>query len=787
MFDLNLLPLNFLADQEQTDLPGFLAVNSPRRTARGRAGDQLIVLAATSPRTILPPNELKQQLERLAQGYFETAGSVTAALRIAAERLNQALIDRNLHAATASQLFGSLNLAVIHSGTLFIAAGGNTHSYLLSGENVDHFFDPQPAGKSLGLARPLPLRFYQTEIKSGDELIFCPDPPSSWGASVLSGSPGLALDQLLRRLLVNRPADLAAGVVQFQSGPGKISIIRMQSNPLGPVPVLVGAQPMRSPASGAAQPIPAQPVGEKPADLPPAADEQEPAAVPPGPAGPEPESAPLKLEAEQLAVAPQPQPTAREAPPAGAPERAARPEIKKPSRRNQPAELTPIPQKRRSRMLWIARLWQGSRKVGESSARASGSLLSQILPGPADQPGSLSRGTMAFIAIAIPLIVVAVATTVYNQRGRGLVYDQYFEAAQQAAQQAQTQQDPAVVRSYWQAALSDLQKADSIKTTDASQTLRVRAQNAIDDLDGITRLDYQPAIAGGLAATVNVSQIITSGSDLYLLDSAKGRVIRAVLSGSGYEVDPNFSCEPGPSGGRLVGPLLAMIPMPKENELNAAVMGLDAGGTALYCVPGQTPFSASLTPPESGWGKITAMTYDSGNLYLLDAKSNAIWIYTGSNGTFKDAPQSFFDQNAPPMADAISFAVDSTDLYLLHADGHLIFCTLSLVSTSPTRCSEPAQLSDPRPGHQSPVNVLPGTRFAQILYTQPPDASIYFSDPASGSIYHFSLRLNLQSQMRGGGNPAYPLPQPPATAFTISQNRRAFLAFGSQVYYALIP
>ena len=96
-------------------------------------------------------------------------------------------------------------------------------------------------------------------------------------------------------------------------------------------------------------------------------------------------------------------------------------------------------------------------------------------------------------------------------------------------------------------------------------------------------------------------------------------------------------------------------------------------------------------------------------------------------------------------------------------------------------------LSDPRLNHESPVAVLPGTQSSQVLFTPPPDPSIYLLDPATGSIYHFSLRLNLQSQMRGGANQTFPLPKGPATAFTISPNRTAFLALGNQVFYSLIP
>jgi hypothetical protein len=46
--DINLLPLVRRAGQEQSSLPGLYAVNPPRRAARGRSDDQLI-LYLTSP------------------------------------------------------------------------------------------------------------------------------------------------------------------------------------------------------------------------------------------------------------------------------------------------------------------------------------------------------------------------------------------------------------------------------------------------------------------------------------------------------------------------------------------------------------------------------------------------------------------------------------------------------------------------------------------------------------------------------------------------------------------
>ena len=83
--DLNLLILARQAGKDQTGLPGFFAVTPPRRTARGRANDNLIVLLSCTGGAPFPTNIQEQGFERLSQAYFRTPGSTTAAMRAAAQ------------------------------------------------------------------------------------------------------------------------------------------------------------------------------------------------------------------------------------------------------------------------------------------------------------------------------------------------------------------------------------------------------------------------------------------------------------------------------------------------------------------------------------------------------------------------------------------------------------------------------------------------------------------------------------------------------------------------------
>ena len=107
----------------------------------------------------------------------------------------------------------------------------------------------------------------------------------------------------------------------------------------------------------------------------------------------------------------------------------------------------------------------------------------------------------------------------------------------------------------------------------------------------------------------------------------------------------------------------------------------------------------------------------------------------------------------------------------------------SALAGSPTRCKDPEIFTDPRPGRQSGP-IIEGAYFSQIIFSPPPEPTIYILDPNSQSVYRFSVRLTLDRQLRSQGL----LAEDQVSAFTIDRNNHAlFLAFGNQVYYAPLP
>ncbi len=344
---------------------------------------------------------------------------------------------------------------------------------------------------------------------------------------------------------------------------------------------------------------------------------------------------------------------------------------------------------------------------------------------------------------------------------------------------AATLSNPLEQRMAWQAVLGDLDKAENYTVTSQSQTLRAQATENLDNLDSIKRLDYQQAIVGGLDTGVRVSRMIATATDLYMLNAEQGNVLRAIMTGRGYEIDPSFQC--GPTYGPInVGPLVDIAELSPGSFENASLLGMDKDGNLLYCVVGSQPYSAAMAAPNTGFGEPSAMTLDRSDLFVLDATVNAVWIFR--NLEVRQQPRLFFGDFVPPMEDVIDLAEYNDDLFLLHADGHITKCIYSGLAESPTRCDDPYPYSDNRPGRvHGPV--IEEAVFSQLYFSSFPERSIYLLDPQNQSIYYFSVLLNLQWQYQ----PFEPVAEGKATAFAISPNRMAFLAISNYVYYAAMP
>jgi len=804
VFDLFLFSLHLENNQNQPDLSGLFSATAPRGASRIRSEDLMIMLLSLGSTDSFPAAEQEDLFQSLAKTYFKSTGTVTSGMRTVAEQLNTFLLERNLRSAReGTQIVGMLNLAVFHHESLYLVHVGPTHSYVMTRDQVQEFSDPYTAGRGAGVSRTVSLRYFQEQVQPGDVLLMSATPPAGWTPSALVNSTQLTLDHLRRRLLSYSGPNLEAAVVQLQKGKGQIHRLRLRTSlpvtqsspslqePAG-TPLLDTEDAFDSLAAPAAatsreqlsQPVRFQPSAQPAPGVAPAEAVKPPQedVMTPAPAGVyiggEPQSQPESHPVDRRAARrpkPASQPTVSDGPvvPA-APAAPARPKKVGPTLRQR-----------------LAVIWLAGRSARQKSRQNSQTFLSRLMPGTSTELPSISPAALLFIAILVPLLVTAVAGTVYFRKGQAVEQQLYLQQAQQFATKAAKDKDPSLQRKDWNQALQFVNKAESYGRTDASRALHKKAQQALDNMDGVIRLGMVPAIPGGFASSINITRMVATDTDVYLLDSTQGRVLRLFMTGQGYQVDPQFKCGQGPAGGGIiVGPLIDITAIPPDAPNKATLLAIDANGNVLYCTPGDIPLSKMLPQPQGYWGAISGITFSGRSLYVLDSKLSAVWIFKGDSSLgFGDAPTLFFGNDVPSIGDVVDLIIYSDDLYLLHKDGKMTRCTYSNFASSPTKCITPFPYMDERPGNDPRPVKFPNTQFTQMMIAQP--YSIYMMDIKKPALYHFSLSLSMQQALVPDQDGDYPLPNSLPTAFAVmpdlSASRRAFIAYGNQVFYAPLP
>jgi len=401
------------------------------------------------------------------------------------------------------------------------------------------------------------------------------------------------------------------------------------------------------------------------------------------------------------------------------------------------------------------------------------------------ESAEISRGTKLLIAILVPLLVVGLLSAVYFSQGRSNQYEYLMAQAQAAANNAPAMEGAAAQREAWNQVISWLDQAETYRQSSELRALRVRAQDALDTLDGALRLVYKPAYASTLLTGLDISRIVSVGTDLYLLDRATGVVLHLNPSSSGYQPDLEFNCRPGFVDGIQVGELVDVLSVPINNAARAPILALDGNGNGLFCGVDKEPSAFALIPPDGGFGKISSVLYDAGRLFILDPVKNALWIYRGAGMSYTDAPDSYFEEKPVDLAEAAGAAVSGDELFLLFSDGRSMHCLASNV-TGTVECEDPYVYQDGRSGAEAGTLDFGALGFSQLSYSPPPDPSLYYLAAEQAELYQFSLRLNLNRVLRSGASGGS-LPGRPVTAFNVGSNRNVYLAFGSELYYAVIP
>jgi hypothetical protein len=753
------MPVARFAGEDYLESLGLHAVDPPKRAARGRGKDRLVLYLAVTGNAPIPPAKQERLLRDLAGLYYESPGSVTSGLRAVADALNESLLDRNLRISNSGrQGIGLFTQFVLREDQVYLALSGPIHAYLIAETGVQNFYTADMESRGLGQSRTPPISFHQARLKTNDTLLFAAQPGSDWSAATLAEMHGQG-PQSFRRKLFSQITDVNAVLIQARPGKGRFYLPRPLSVPPTPAPVIETKSDLDI------------------AVIPPATTATQPEVVR-GMPEPGVKSAIDATQAETGGTV------------AAEPSQGQYPSVGGEISRD--AVGTPLPQSPEvgagaasppSRGLDLSGLWKVLAMVGlpllnafQRLGKGISALFSRLIP------EEISSTVMMLIALAVPVVVVAVAMVVYNRLGVAAQFDQLYIQVEQMAAEAENQVEPQARRNSWGQLLLLLGEVEAYQQTPETQALRQRALQVLDELDLVKRIDYQPAIAGQLPPEVNITRMVVAEEDLYLLDGNSGNVIRAGPTDQGYALFSTFQCGPGPVELSEAGMLIDIVPWPAVFEPEASILALDDGGNVIYCSPGEAPLIDKLAVSSSqSSDKATAFTLDLSDLYVLDPSANAVWIYWGSD--VQDEPSLFFDQEVPPLSDVIDLTANNKELYLLHADGYITLCYLGTANVSPTRCSDPPYLDERSGLEGSPL--VPPSPFMQILFTEPPDPSLYLLEPESQAIYHFSLRnLVYKRQFLPKEQPS----SQPATAFYLDAAKRmVYLAIGNEVYYGVIP
>ncbi|MCC6500793.1 MAG: hypothetical protein IT313_11065 [Anaerolineales bacterium] len=841
-FDLNLLPIQRFNGQESANLPGLLALTPARGAARGREKDSLIVYLMLTGNASLSDAELAQVNHRAADVFYQTPGSLTSAMRKAAENINAALLERNLSSSGRGQYaLGYLVLAALREEKCTLLLSGPAHAVWVGEGQSRHIYDPSLSGKGLGSSQNIQTYFSQIEFHSNDLLVLCGKFPSDWEADLLGERPPASFDATYRKLTYTK-GDLHAALIQPQLGRGAITILHVDVNAARQTPGRADSAPQPTPPpeprEEAQSPVLRHGSGQASSpqfsdspildSSPPSITEEQldemadfaahmlqPSAyaIPPHPE----EVTPPLQEESRLASAPTPS-TPRSFPPsiprAKPEEQKSEPVVIKetiaPEPEAEPEEEVSVvatsalaPEADRStahaaatrRMAKVmVGVIQTVRRVNERMGLFLQRFIPRLLPGPespATEAGQqpltfIPTYALVFIAVVIPVLIVTMATVMYLRFGQSVQYDEFYRQAQSEAARAISETDPARQRDAWEKSLELLDQAESYGKTDQSSQLRQMAQANLDSLMGVLRLEFAPAFTNGLGGDAQISRMAASESDLYMLEASRGEILHAAFTGRSLDLDTTFNCKPGTYAGYQVGTLVDLLALPKVNLASATALGIDAEGNLLYCAPGQVPQAIPLPAlPNTNWGRITAFALEGGNLYVLDATARSVWVYTGQEATFVDTPYFYFGNQIPDTIDtAIDLAISGDDLYLLHTDGHISTCTFSRIAETPTRCIDPLNFIDAFPAHQG-LNLFAQAHFTQMSLTASPNSVLLLLDSENRKVFRLTPRsLELQNQITGFAGEGNPFQAGTLGALTVSPNYVLYVAIDDQVYFA---
>lgn len=830
MFDLYVFPILFRDQKENSTVSGFYIGSSARKVDRTRETDRILYkFSPNRPLNQVEDDALQQLLEKSASAFFRSHGALTTAIRKGVELLNNQLIKYNQGKKVSQIVSGTLQLAIVHEDEVYFAHIGTGYSFVIRANDASLYYEKSSGNQGLGISTAVKTAFFRSEISHGDRIVLCNLPPSGWTASSLTEGSKITISHLRKVLLNNANRDFEAIIVQVRNGSGEVHQLKLDRNSSGQTTdQFKGDEAEIQESELALKPAsledkPKTEIGQNITEVEPKDEvEAEISAISaiqdlpmeeiPPPVPPSVSNDKQKDDLAQVRQAIEFDSQKQQNDPASGGFQtsteisAGIQSIDNTYQKSLVNDDSVLEQKQKREassrvikqhlVLWmtsiknfLVRLTAKTESINSTVSENTAKLISRTNPASNKSSNALSLTSMFFMAILVPILVVAVATTVYLRSGRGEQHQKFVVQANALVVQADSEIDGVKKLIVLQDALLFLDEAEKYGKTDASNELRAIIQQQLDVLQGVTRIPLQNTIAGGLDRRIQITRmVVSSNEDVYALDQVTGRVLRLIATRPNYEVDTTFECGPGRYEQTVVHELVDIELIAYSNSKNAAIIGIDRAGNLLLCSPAASATAISLKVPEMGWGQIQAIGFNGYSLYILDIDERTRDLYRipAEGLTFTANPESIFNGNIPDNLSSMEdIALYENELYVLNHSGLLMDCSIGDVQII---CNPNIGYGVIQSGHDRQTSdVIAGAEFTQLQTTQPPDPSLFFMDQLNNSVYHFSLALNMQKQIEPDFLGLSSAPEGNLSAFTISPYGVVHFAFGHQLYFGYIP
>ena len=226
-FDLTLIPLYRLRGNELSSPPGLLVLTPPRRKVRNRARDLLIVHLILGGNASFSTTNYHQMTSAIAEEFYKTSGSVTAALRSAAIRLNGDLLEKNMASSGQGRYsLANLVLGVVRDEQFYVLEAGPSHVYWMADGERKDIHDPDMAGRGLGLGQATNFYLSQLTLRAGGRLLISPNLPAGWETILQRDNQSASLETIRNVLMRQSMEDQNAVLLEMQPGNGEVTMLK---------------------------------------------------------------------------------------------------------------------------------------------------------------------------------------------------------------------------------------------------------------------------------------------------------------------------------------------------------------------------------------------------------------------------------------------------------------------------------------------------------------------------------------------------------------------------------